>query len=162
MRFLLNENCLGFFLAWNPFRYPVDIDAVTTTFRILVNTYFLNFRLALLIVLRALVHLIYLVTFQCLTFLFLISNNNLFFSGYLCILLIFDVVPHYQPNVFKIPEMIPKISHDFGQRCKVHSLSSHLSYFPELFILSVKPFINSLQSYLFCNKCWLSYFLAIE
>ena len=43
------------------FRY---IDAVTATFHVLVNTYFLNFRLALLIVLRALAHLIYLVIFN--------------------------------------------------------------------------------------------------
>ena len=35
-----------------------DIDAMTATFHVLVNTYFLNFRLVLLIVLRALVHLI--------------------------------------------------------------------------------------------------------
>ena len=33
--------------------------------------------------------------------------------------------------------MQPQISHDFGQRCKVHSPSSHLSYFSELFILQV-------------------------
>ena len=38
---------------------PVDINAVTATFHVLVNTYFLNFRLALLTVLRALAHLIY-------------------------------------------------------------------------------------------------------
>ena len=39
-------------------------DAATVTFHVLVNTYFLNFSLALLIVLRALVHLIYLVIFN--------------------------------------------------------------------------------------------------
>ena len=38
--------------------------SVSTIFHVLVNTYFLNFRLALLIVLRALVHLIYLVIFN--------------------------------------------------------------------------------------------------
>ena len=87
LRFLLNEGllnvttfrccCLGFFLTWNPlfiFRYNSfwhgihylfsDINAVIATFHVLVNTYFLNFRLALLIVLRALVHLIYLVIFN--------------------------------------------------------------------------------------------------
>ena len=57
--------CLGFFLAWNPlfiFRY---IDAsVVATFHVLVNIYFLNFRLVPLIVLRALAHLIYLVIFN--------------------------------------------------------------------------------------------------
>ena len=71
MRFLLNEGslnvttfrycCLGFFLKWNTlfiFRY------MTTTFHVLVNTYFLNFRLALLVVLRALVHLISVVIFN--------------------------------------------------------------------------------------------------
>ena len=36
-----------------------DIDAMTATFHVLVNTYFLNFRLAVLIVLTDLVHLIY-------------------------------------------------------------------------------------------------------
>ena len=41
-----------------------DIDAAATTFHVLVNTYFLKFRLALLIVLRALVHLICLVIFN--------------------------------------------------------------------------------------------------
>ena len=41
-----------------------DIDAVKATFHILVNTYFLNFRLVLLIVLRALVDLVYLVFFN--------------------------------------------------------------------------------------------------
>ena len=57
--------CLGFLLAWNPLYYLFsDIDAVTATFQVLVNTYFLNFRIALLwfcllIVLRALVHLKY-------------------------------------------------------------------------------------------------------
>ena len=44
--------------------YPDIDDAVTTTFHVLVNTYFLHFRLALLIVLRALLHLIYLVIFD--------------------------------------------------------------------------------------------------
>ena len=50
-------------LAWNSL-FISDIDAVIATFHVLVNTYFLNFRLALLIVLRALVHLIYLVIFN--------------------------------------------------------------------------------------------------
>ena len=82
MRFLLNEGslnvstfrycCLGFFLAWaDGTHYRIYIDSVTAaTFQVLVNTYFLNFRLVLLIVLRALVHLIYLVIF----------NNLLVFS----------------------------------------------------------------------------------
>ena len=56
-------------VAWDSFWHGThylfpDIDAVTITFHVLVNTYFLNFRLALLIVLRALVHLIYLVIFN--------------------------------------------------------------------------------------------------
>ena len=41
-----------------------NIDAVTSTFRVLVNTYFLNFRLTLMSVRRALVHVIYLVIFN--------------------------------------------------------------------------------------------------
>ena len=40
------------------------IDAATTTFNVLVNTYFLDSRLALLVVLRAPVHVIYLVIFN--------------------------------------------------------------------------------------------------
>ena len=52
--------------AWDSFWYGThsllsDINAVTTTFHVLVNTYFLSFRLTPLIVLRALVHLIQLV-----------------------------------------------------------------------------------------------------
>ena len=42
----------------------LQLDAVTATFHVLVKTYFLNFRLAVLIVLRALVHVIYLVIFN--------------------------------------------------------------------------------------------------
>ena len=68
MHFLLNEGSFQILLLgilsdmgrWNPlfiFRY-ICCDG---HFNVLVNTYFLNFRLALLVVLRALVHLIYLV-----------------------------------------------------------------------------------------------------
>ena len=60
------------------------IDAATTTFNVLVNTYFLDSRLALLVVLRALVHVIYLVIFNnflVFNFPFLISNNNFLFPG---------------------------------------------------------------------------------
>ena len=42
---------LELFLVWNPLFLFSDIDAVAATFHVLVNTYFLNFRLALLIVL---------------------------------------------------------------------------------------------------------------
>ena len=62
----------------------LQLDAVTATFHVLVKTYFLNFRLAVLIVLRALVHVIYLVIFNnflVFNFPFLISNNNLLFPG---------------------------------------------------------------------------------
>ena len=76
-------------VAWDSFWHGTyylfsDIDAVTATFHVLVNTYFLNFRLALLIVLRALVHLIYLVIFNnflVFNFPFLISKNNFLFPG---------------------------------------------------------------------------------
>ena len=56
-------------VAWDSFWHGThylfsDTDPMTATFHVLVNTYFLNFRLALLIVLRALVHLIYLVIFK--------------------------------------------------------------------------------------------------
>ena len=74
-------------VAWDSFWHGThylfsDIDAVTATFHVLVNTYFLNFRLALLIVLRAL-HLICLVIFNnfLVNFPFLISNNNFLFPG---------------------------------------------------------------------------------
>ena len=74
MCFMLNEGllnvttfrycCLGFLsLAWNPLGTYLFSD-MTATFHVLVNTYFLNFRLALFIVLRALVRLIYLVVFN--------------------------------------------------------------------------------------------------
>ena len=66
-------------VAWDSF-WPgthylfSDIDTVTATFHVLVNTYFLNFRLTLLIVLGALVHLIYLVIFNT----FLVFNFPFF------------------------------------------------------------------------------------
>ena len=62
----------------------LQLDAVTATFHVLVKTYFLNFRLAVLIVLRVLVHLIYLVifiNFLVFNFPFLISNNSQDFPG---------------------------------------------------------------------------------
>ena len=54
---------LGFLLTWKPLFSDIATDAVSATFKVLVNTYFLNFRLALpwfclLIVLRALAHLV--------------------------------------------------------------------------------------------------------
>ena len=52
------------FSFWHGTYLFSDIDVVTTTFHVLVNTYFLNLRLALLIVLAALGHLIYLVIFN--------------------------------------------------------------------------------------------------
>ena len=53
------------FSFWHGTHYLFsDIDAVTNTFHVLVNTYFLNFRLALMIVLRALVHLTYQLIFN--------------------------------------------------------------------------------------------------
>ena len=67
-------------VAWDSFWHGThylfsDIDAVTATFHVLVNTYFLNVRLlALLIVLRALVHLIYLIIFNN----FLVFNFHFF------------------------------------------------------------------------------------
>ena len=76
----LDYCCLGFFLTWN----PLFTDAVAANFHVLVNTYFLNFRLALLIVLRSLVHLIYLVIFSnflVFNFRFLISDNNFLLHG---------------------------------------------------------------------------------
>ena len=124
--------CLGFFLALNLLYFFSEIDAVADTFHVLVNTYFLIFRLALLIVLRAFVHLIQLVIFNN----FLVFNfsvfkfeNNSFFPGQpKYSLLIFDVVLHYQLNVFKKGLAQPQISHDFGQRCKVHPASSHRTF----------------------------------
>ena len=80
-------------VAWDSFRHGIhylfsDIyrccDDHFLFSYILVNTYFVKFRLTLLIVLRALVHLIYLIIFS--NFLvfnlpFLISNNNFLFPG---------------------------------------------------------------------------------
>ena len=55
--------------VWDSFWYGThylfsDKDAVTVTFHVLENTYFLNFRFTLLIVMRVLVHVIYLVIFS--------------------------------------------------------------------------------------------------
>ena len=83
MRLLPDIVAWDSFYHWTHYLF-LDIDAVATTFHGLVNTYLLNFRLTLLIVLRALVHLIYLVIFSNLlvfNFLFLISNNNFLFPG---------------------------------------------------------------------------------
>ena len=63
-----------FFWYGNHYLFSEDTDAVMTTFHTLVNTYFLNFRLALLIALRALVHLIYIVIFNN----FLVSSFSFF------------------------------------------------------------------------------------
>ena len=52
----------------------------------------------------------------------------------------------------------PKHPSYVSTRLFYNSTSFHLSYFPEPFILQVKPFINSFQSYFFCYKCWLRYF----
>ena len=56
-------------VAWDSFWHGThylfsDIDTVAGIFHVLVNIYFLNFRLAVLIVMRALFHIIYLVSFN--------------------------------------------------------------------------------------------------
>ena len=87
-------------VAWDFFWHGTHelfsgIDTVTATFHVFQGTYFLNFRFLLcfsgyifpeplLIVLRFLVHLIYLVSFNnflVFNFRFLISNNNFLFPG---------------------------------------------------------------------------------
>ena len=69
-------------------------------------------------------------------------------------------------NVFKIPKMV-QYNHrslmilvknakyiPLQSKCKViQLLPIFRTYFSELFILQVKPFINSFQYYLFCYKC---------
>ena len=83
-----------------PTRYLFSgVDAVMVTFHVLDGKHMFQtyFRLALLIVLRALVHLIYLVFFNN----FLALNFPFFKSS-----LIFDVVLHYQLNAFKFPKMV--------------------------------------------------------
>ena len=133
-------------VAWDSFWHGThylfsDIDVVTATFHVLVNTYFLNFRLALLSVLRVLAHLIYLVifsNFSVFNFPFLISNNIFLFPGYKFSLLIFDVEFHYQLNVFKAPKMVWYNRRSLMisvKDAKYIHLLSHLSYFLELFIL---------------------------
>ena len=90
MHLLLNEAslnvtifrycCMGFFLAWNPqYLFPDRDAAVTATFQVLVNTYFLSFRLpllwlCLLIVLRTLAHLILVIFHHFLVFNFPFFN----------------------------------------------------------------------------------------
>ena len=76
MHFLLSEGslnettfiycCLGFFLAWHLTHCLFSVQIAIKRrplLMVLVNTYFLNFRLVLLTVLRNLVHLIYLIVF---------------------------------------------------------------------------------------------------
>ena len=69
----------------------------------MVNTYFLYFRFALLIVLKAFVYLAS--NILVLNFPFLISNN-ISFSLDKYSVLIFDVVLQYQLNVFKIHKVV--------------------------------------------------------
>ena len=78
---------------WNAlfiFRYRC---CIITTFDVLLNKYLLNLRPSLLVVLRALVHLIYQVIVTT-SFFFLDSNNSYLISFFLdkYSLLIFDVV----------------------------------------------------------------------
>ena len=65
-------------VAWDSFWHGTNYlfwDPVTTTFHVLVKTCFLKLRLVLMIVLRALVHLIYLVIFnKFLVFIFSFFN----------------------------------------------------------------------------------------
>ena len=142
-----------------------DIDTVTATFYVLVNTYFLNFRTALLIVLRALAHLIYLVIFNnflVLTFFFYWTIICFSLDKYSII--IFDAVLHHHLNVVKF---LKWSSTTTGLSWFWSMMQNIFTFFPS-FVLSrtfpeqVKPFINSFKSYLFCYKCWLNYFLAIE
>ena len=161
MRFLLNEGslnvttlrscCLGFFLAWNPLILFIFIDAaMTDTFHVLVNKYFLNFRLALLIVLTARVHLIiYLVIFN--NFLvfkshFFLFQTIVFFSPDKYSLFIFDIVLHYQLNAFKIPNMVQynhrSLMMSVNDAKYIHLLPIFCTFQSQLFILQVKPFIQ--------------------
>ena len=130
--------CLGFFLAGNPLYFFSDIDAVAATFHVLVNTYFLIFRLALLIVLKALVDLIQLVIFYkflVFNFPFFKFENNSFFTGQpKYSLLIFVVVLHYQLNVFKIPKMV-----QYNRRSLIISKYIHLV-----------PIFRTFQSFSYC------------
>ena len=165
MRFLLNEGslnvvtfrccCLRSFLGMEPTIYfQIYIDAVTASFHVLVNTCFLNFRLVLLIVLSALVHLIYLLIFNnFLVFIFPSINFKQQVIAFSLLdtysLLIFSVALHYQLNTFKIPKW-PSTSTDLSWfRLKMQST---FTFFPSFVlsrafhIASFKPFISSFQS----------------
>ena len=114
---------LGILSGMEPTRYLLsDIDAVTATFHVLVKIYFLNFRLVLRIVLRAL-----------------------------------DVVRYYQQNAFKIPKML-----EYKHRSLMISVNNAEYIYLLPIFRTIYCKINSFQSYLFCYKCWLSYFLEIE
>ena len=162
MRFLLNEGllnvttfiycCLGFFLALNPLYFLSDIDSVAGTFHVFVNTYFLIFRLALLIVLRALVHLIQLAIFNnflVFNFSFFKFENNSFFPGQpKYSLLIFDVVLHYQLNVFKIPKMV-----QYNHRSLMISVND-AKYIPlqcKCKLIHLLPIYRTFQSFSFAS-----------
>ena len=99
---------LGILFVMEPTSYLFsDKDAVTVTFHVLVNTYILDFKLALLM--KTLVHLIYQVIFNN----FLVFNSP-FFKFWTIIfssldkysLIIFDIVLHYQLNAFKRPKIV--------------------------------------------------------
>ena len=169
MHFLLNEGslnvttfrycCLGFFLAWNPlfiFRYRCCDGHFPCFGKYIFPQLQTCFADCTEGSCSSNIPSNFQQLFSFSFFFFYISNNIISFSLDKYSLLIFNVVFHYQLNALKISKMV-----QYNHRSFMISPSSHLSYFLELFI-QVKPFINSFQSYLFCYKCWLSYFLAIE
>ena len=134
--------CLRFFLVWNPqfiFRYR----CCDSHFHVLVNTYFLNFRPALLIVLRVLVHLIYLVIFSNFPVFnfpfFFISKNIFLFPGYKYSLLIFDVELHYQLNAMKVPKMVW-----YNHRSLMIRSTTQSTF-------TFSPIFRTFQSFSYCN-----------
>ena len=100
---------LGIFSGMEPTIYfQIYIDAVTDSFHVLDGKYIFP-QLTLLIVLRALVHLIHLVSFNnffVFNFPFFQFRTIISFSLDKYYLLIFDVVLHYQLNAVKIPKMV--------------------------------------------------------
>ena len=140
-----------------------------------MNTYFFQFRLALLwfcllIVLRALVELIQLIFNKFLLFNFPFFNFKQYFplfslDKYCCI---FNVVTTIKKMLLKFLKWSSATTH---LSCFQSMMQSTFTFFPS-FLLSralhihlacmYKPFINSSQSYLFRYKCWLNYFSAVE
>ena len=163
--FALRYCCLGFFLAWN----PISILSCDGYFPGFGKYIFLQRQTCTVLVLSAehtecscSPNIVIFNNFLVFNFPFFKFRTIISFSqsqGKYSFV-IFDVVLCYQLFFFNSSSGLvqPKIYHDFGQWC---ILASIFCTFQSFSYCKYKPFINSFQPYLFCYKCWLSYFSAI-